>query len=378
MERAMPKRAFAGRAFVTARSQDVDSSRGRLLVASCGSGDYLAGAVVDRYQARLAEAGAEGSILYLADIDFRFSDSETCVRLEADVSGCDAFLFQALFDPAAACGVDRNYVAFLAAARALREWGANHVTAVLPYLAYARQDKPSRSAREPTTAKLMADLSVGAGVDRLVTWHPHTQRLRGFYDHTPVDALDALPMFVDAFRDYRGRNDVVAIAPDAGASKLVTCFGRTLDLACAIASKHRPQPEQVAISEIIGDLAGKRVAIVLDDMISSGGTVYALLTMLSRQTGIEEVYLGVSHNLCTRRAWECLFELQAEHHLVRVLTTNSIPQTDEFVMLPFFSVWDLSETLAWVINRVHHNRSVGETICATTGQAAGRAGIDRV
>jgi ribose-phosphate pyrophosphokinase len=364
VEIAVPQRAISEQLFVTARSEEVDSSRGQLLVASCGAGDYLAGAVVERYRSRLAEAGAGRSVLYLADVDFRFSDSETCVRLEADVNGGDAFLFQALLDPTSSHTVDQNYVAFLIAARALREWGANHVTGMLPYLAYARQDRPSRSRREPTTAKLMADLSVEAGIDRLVTWHPHTRHLQGFYGDTPVDGLDALPLFAREFRDFRGRSDVVAIAPDAGAFRFVTCFGRTLDLGCAIASKHRPRPEEAAISEIIGDLVGKRVAIVLDDMISSGGTVYALLTLLSQQSQIEEVYLGVSHNLCTRRAWERLVELHAEHHLVKVVTTNSIPQAEAFRELSFFSVRDLADSLAWVINRIHYNRSAGGLACA--------------
>jgi len=366
----MPGRSFAERSFVTNSSEDASSPRGRLLVASCRSGDYLARAVIDRYRSGLAQAGEDRAVLYLEDVDFRFSDSETCACLEADVNGCDAFLFQALFDPTSERSVDPNYVAFLTAVRALREWGANHVTAVLPYLAYARQDKPSRFKREPTTAKLMANLGVEAGIDRLVTWHPHTQRLQGFYGDTPIDTLDAVSMFAHEFREFRGRDDVVAIAPDAGASKFVTYLGRALDLACAIASKHRPRPEKAVISEIIGDLVDKRVALVLDDMISSGGTIYALLTMLSRQSEIEEVYVGVSHNLCTRRAWERLLELQAEHHLDQVITTNSIPQTDEFVTLPFFSVRDLSGTLAWVINRIHHNRSVGEVASAMEDESS--------
>jgi ribose-phosphate pyrophosphokinase len=319
----------------------------------------MAGAVVDRYETRLIEAGKDSAVLDLQSVDFRFSDSETCVRLEDDVSGCDAFLFQALLDPASAHSVDQNYMAFLIAARALREWGANYVTGVLPYLAYARQDKPSRFEREPTTAKLMADLAIEAGLDRLATWHPHTSRIQGFYGSTPVDALDALPLFEHEFRDFGGREDVVVIAPDAGASKFVTRFGRALDLTCAIASKHRPRPEEATISEVIGDLTGKRVALVLDDMISSGGTMYALLTLLSEQTDIEEVYIGVSHNLCTRSAWERLFELQAEHHLVEMVTTNSIYQTEEFRALPFLRIRDLSEMLAWVINRIHYNRAVG-------------------
>jgi len=360
MEAQMVEQSFAEHPFLTVGAGDADSPRGRLLIASCGAGDYLAGAVVERYQDYLAEAGEDRSVFYLGDVDFRFSDSETCAQLEADVNGCDAFLFQALFDPAPGRSVDHNYMAFLIAARALREWGANSVTGVLPYLAYARQDKPSRFKREPTTVKLMADLGVQAGIDRLVTWHPHTSRLQGFYGNTPVDALDALSLFVEEFGDFQGREEAIAIAPDAGASKFVTSFGRALDLQCAIASKHRPRPEEAAISEIIGDLGGKRAAIVLDDMISSGGTIHALLTTLSRQSEIEKVYLGVSHNLCIDSALERLLELQAEHHLVKVVTTNSIPQTEAFRRLPFFFVRDLAGRLAWVINRIHYNRSVGE------------------
>lgn len=364
MELTRPEQTSSNRPFVTARAEDADSSRGRLLIVSCRSGNYLAGSVVERYQAGLAEAGKSKPLLHLENVDFRFSDSETCVRLEADVNGCDAFLFQALFNPAAGSNVDQNYAALFIAARALREWGANHVTAMVPYLAYARQDKSSRCRREPTVAKLMADLGIEAGIDRLVTWHPHTRRLHGFYGETPVNALDALPLFVREFRNFHGREDVVAVAPDAGAAKFVTHFGRTLGLACAIASKHRPRPEEANISEIIGNLADKRIAIVIDDMISSGGTIHALLTTLSQQTTIEEVYLGVSHNLCTRSALERLRELHAKHHLVKVVTTNSIPQSDEFRALPFLTVRDLSATLAWVVNHIHYNHSIGEVACA--------------
>lgn len=332
------------------------SPRGRLLIASCRSGSYLAEKVVEQYEEEVA---------YMPDIDDSFSDSETRVRLNQDVNGDDIFLFQSLFDPTSERSVDQNYMALFIAARTFQEWGANHVTAVTPYLAYARQDKPTRFKREPTTAKLMADLSSNAGIERVVTWHPHCRQIPGFYSGMPVNALEALALFVEQFRRFEGRDDVIVVAPDAGAAKLVTYFGRELDLKVAIASKYRPRPEQAEVAQIIGDFAGKRVAIVLDDMISSGGTVYTLVKRLVEDEGIEAVYLGVSHHLCMQRAHERLVHLHANYHLQEVTITNSIPQTQAFRSLPFVSACSLAPTLTWVIDRVHHNCSLDEPFYST-------------
>jgi ribose-phosphate pyrophosphokinase len=354
------KAFFTPERFAQEQTERMESSRGRLLIASCRSGSYLSTRVVKRYQGLLAKEESETEVLYLESIDHQFSDSETCVRLDFDVSGYDVFLFQALYDPTSHRSVDQNYMAFLIAARTFREWGANHVTAVLPYLTYARQDKPAKFMREPTTAKLVADLGIEAGIDRLVTWHPHCRQIHGFYGSTPVDTPESLALFVDEFRRFQDREDAIAVAPDAGASKFVTYFGRALNLRSAIASKYRPHPEEAVVSEIIGDFTGKRIAIVLDDMISSGGTVYALIRKLVEEKGIEEVYLGASHNLCMEPARERLSELHTDYHLKEVVVTNSIPQTDVFQALPFVSVRCLSDTLTRVINRIHYNRSVSE------------------
>ena len=280
--------------------------------------------------------------------------------MDLHVGGYDVFLFQAIFDPTSDRTIDQNYIALLIAARTFREHGANHVTAVLPYLAYARQDKPTKFMREPTTAKLMADLSIEAGIDWLIAWDPHCGQIRGFYGRTPVNMLESLTLFIEVFQRFRGREDAIVVAPDAGASKFVTHLGRALNLKCAIASKYRPCPEEVVISEIIGDFTGKRVAIILDDMISGGGTVYKLIKKLVEEKGIEEVYLGASHNLCVGRARERLLALYTDYHLKEVVVTNSIPQTDEFQALPFVSVKCLSDTLSRTVNRIHYNRSVSE------------------
>ena len=342
------------------QARRMESPRGGLLIVGCCSGSYLSTKVVERYRELLVETGSQDDVLHMEDIDRRFSDSETCVRLDRHVNGYDVFLFQSPFDPTSDRSIDQNYIALLIAVRAFREHGAEHVTAVLPYLAYGRQDKPTKFMREPTTAKLMADLSIEAGIDGLIAWDPHCGQIRGFYGSTPVKMLESLTLFIEEFRRFQDREDVIAVAPDAGASKFVTHFGRALNLKCAIASKYRPEPEKVIISEIIGDFAGKRVAIVLDDMISGGGTVEALIKKLMREKGIEEVYLGVSHNLCVGRARDRLMRLHDEYCLEEVVVTNSIPQTQEFLALPFVSVKCLSDSLSRTINRIHYNRSVSE------------------
>lgn len=350
---------FTPERFAREQAERMESTRGRLLIAGCRAGSYLSKRVAARYRDLLREADSDADLLELEDIDSRFSDTETCVRLEAHVSGYDVFLFQALLDPVSGSSVSENYMALLIAARTFREHGANHVTAVLPYLAYARQDKPTKFRREPTTAKLMADLTVEAGIDRAVMWNPHCDQIRGFYGAIPVHVLEPLAVFRDEFGRFADRDDVIAVAPDVGASKLITHFGRALNLKCAVASKYRPTPQEVVISEIIGDLADKRIAVVLDDMISGAGTVEALIKKLVRDTDIEEVYLGASHNLCVGPARERLVELHEHHRLKEVVITNSIPQTQEF-RLPFVKVVCLSDALSRTINRIHYNRSVSE------------------
>jgi ribose-phosphate pyrophosphokinase len=338
----------------------MESSRGQLMIASCRSGAYLAHRVIEHYRELLAEAGAGDGLLHLEEIDYQFANSETCVRLDQHVGGYDVFLFQSLVDPRATPRIDQNYMAFLIAARTFREHGANHVTAVLPYLAYGRQDKPTEFMREPTTARLMADLTIAAGIDRLITWHPHCGQLRGFYGSMPANMLSSLSLFVETFQDFEGREDVIAVAPDAGASKLVLYFCRALGLKGAIASKFRPRADEAVITQIVGDFAGKRTAIILDDELSTGGTLYALVEKLARETQIREVYFAVSHSRCVPIARDRLQTLHDKYGLRAVIATNSIPQTETFTELPFFTVKCLSYTLSRTINRIHYSRSVSE------------------
>lgn len=343
------------------------SGRGVLMIAACRSGSCLAEKVAHCYNLRTREhSRATGSskpaepVRLELDLDHSFSDSETGVRVESHVSGTDVFLFQGLCNPLRGVPVDQNYLSFLIAARAFREHGARHITGVLPYLAYGRQDKPTRFTREPTTARLMADLGSCAGADRIITFHPHSQQLRGFYGTTTVHMLDPLPLFVEEFREFRSRDDCIVVAPDAGALKLATYFSRSLGVSTAIAAKFRPRPEEVEYSEIIGRFSGKKVALILDDILSSGGTAHTLVRLLVREKGIREVHLGISHNLCREEALLRLQELHRDYRLKRVVITDSIPQSGRYTKLPFLSIRSLADTLCRTINRIHYNRSVSD------------------
>jgi len=336
------------------------SARGPLAIAGCRSGSYLSRSVANILGVRATSEGIHAGICSLGELDYRFANTETCVRVERHVGGHDVFLFQSLCDPASSSGIDQNYMAFLMAARTFREHGAAHVTAVLPYLAYGRQDKPTEFRREPTTARLMADLSLAAGIDRLVAWHPHCGQLRGFYGSIPVNFVDPLTLFIDAFREYKGRRDVIAVAPDAGASKLAMYFSQALNVECAIGAKFRPRADESVIAQIVGDFTGKRVAIILDDELSTGGTLQGLVSKLAEEHGIREVHLAVSHSRCVPEARDRLCMLSSRYGLREVITTNSIPQTEQFLSLPFFSVRCLSHTLAEIVWRIHRNTSVSE------------------
>lgn len=338
---------------------DEHGGRGRLLIASCQSGLEIASKVFNRYNDYVKASGGQKEIQFLSNIDRRFSDKEVCVRLKENVRGTDVFLFQSLANPVNSSSIDENYMAFLVAVRALRENGANRITGVLPYLAYARQDKPSRFMREPTTARLMADLSIAAGMDQLVTWEPH-QQPQALYGSTKVDALDALNFMIHEFKNYKGREDIIAVAPDAGAAEFITDFADKLNLSYALAEKHRPKPGVAEIANIVGNFSGKKTAIILDDMIAGAGTMFALVQKIINETSVENVYIGVSHNLCLPEAYDRLVDLYHNHHLLSVIVTNSIPQTERFLALDFLQVRCLSGILARTINCIHYNQSVSE------------------
>ncbi|MBD3422210.1 MAG: ribose-phosphate diphosphokinase [Chitinivibrionales bacterium] len=341
-------------------NEEAQTQRGKLVLAGCRSAAGLAAEIYQCYLQRRERKDNMADVIFLDSIDTSFSDTESLVRLDEHVGGADVFLIQSLYNPANSSTVNDNYLPALVAARAFREHGARHITALFPYLAYARQDKPTRFMREPTTAALMADLSKTAGIDRIITWHPHSRQIQGFYGNTPVTMLDPLPYFVRPFSDMQDANDVIVVAPDAGAAKVSFSVSKQLQIACAVTSKHRPGPEEVENADIIGDFSGKSRAIIYDDIISSGRTIETVAAKLVREKGIEKLYLCISHCLYSTRALEVVHRLYEQYGLQRCYVTNSIAPREEFRFLPRFSIYSLSGVFASVIDRIHRELPVSE------------------
>jgi ribose-phosphate pyrophosphokinase len=339
---------------------DRHTARGRLLIAGCNSGIGQAQSVFDYYQRCVQAKKGNKTIQCLLPIDRRFSDGEAGVSLDENVRGADVFFFQSLCDPTSGASIDDNYMSFFIAVRALRDHGAAHITGVLPYLGYARQDKPTDYMREPITARLMADFALTAGLNQLLTWAPHSQQ-QGLFGSVKVDALDAQSLLSREFIRFSGRKDVIVVAPDAGAIKFATKIADNLNLSYALAEKHRPRPGEAKIANIVGDFSDKTTVLIFDDMIASAGTMVALIEKIIKDyPQIKAVYIGASHNLCLDPAYTALLYLHEQACLQEVVITNSIPQTERFMSLPFLKVLTLSEILAHAINRIHYNKSVSE------------------
>ena len=339
-------------------ARQVVSPRGPLLLASCRSAMSFVRRIVEQYRGLPSIRETQSDIVPLEDIDWSFHDSEICVRLTHMVNGYDVFLFQSLFDPTSERSVNDNYAAALMAARTLREHGATHVTAVFPYLAYSRQDKPTAYRREPTTARLMADVSIAAGIDRLLTWHVHSPQVRGFYGAVPVNMLDQTRLFVEHWRRFKGMDDTLVVAPDLGASKAATMVAGELELDAAVGVKLRQTPDEVNITQLIGGFQNKTRALIIDDILSTGGTIHALTDRLVGEQNIHEILVAVSHNLCTAHARDRLLDLYNRGHLKQLMVTDSIPQTREFMSLPFVQVQSLADRFARAVNRLHYARSL--------------------
>jgi ribose-phosphate pyrophosphokinase len=336
-------------------------ARGQLVIASCRSGAGLASKVVEQYNNLLAKNNSASRVQYLPSVDFEFSDTETNCRLDQHISGCDAFIIQCLRDPTSNRTVDTNYGILTSVISNFRDLGAEHITVVVPYLAYGRQEKPTKWKREPTTAARWAHYTIEAGADRIVTFHAHSDALKGFYWKIPRNFLEPIPLAFHEFREFANREDVIVVGPDAGSYPVASNLAITLNVSCGVGLKERIDSDHVIIREILGDFRGKKIAIVIDDVISSAGTLYELVVKLVREKGIKEVYIFASANQCDEKAKKRLKDLHDKYKLVKMIVTNAIPQTESFLdVLPFIKVRCLSGILARVIGRIHYNQSVSE------------------
>src|ERR1700723_2333019 len=220
-----------------------------------------------------------------ADVD-RFSDGEVSVELRENVRGRDVFILQPTHPPA------ENLMELLMMADACRRASAKRVTAVVPYFGYARQDRRPRATRVAITAKLVANMLAGAGVDRLLTIDLHADQIQGFFD-IPVDNVYASPVLLgDAWK--QGYQNVVIVSPDVGGVIRARAFAKRLDDAeLAIIDKRRTRPNESKVMNIIGEVAGK-TCVLIDDMVDTAGTLCRAAQAL-KDEGATRVMAYITH-----------------------------------------------------------------------------------
>ena len=285
--------------------------------------------------------------LVLGEVEVgRFSDGEVAVKINENVRGADVFLLQSTCQPS-----NDNLMELLILIDAARRGSARRIVAVLPYFGYARQDKKSRG-REPISAKLVANLITVAGANRVVAVDLHTDQIQGFFD-IPVDHLVARQIMADYFQTAgMTGEEVVVVSPDVNAVNQAMMLADDLHASLAIVAKRRPRPNVAHVQEIIGDLEG-RVAIMLDDMIDTAGTMVEGARGLLKR-GAVEVHVAATHGVLSGPAFE---RLGGAPEIKSVVITDTVPVPPER-RLDKMVVLSVAPLLAEAIDRIHRDASI--------------------
>jgi ribose-phosphate pyrophosphokinase len=277
-----------------------------------------------------------------AKID-RFGDGEISLVIDESVRGSDIYVVQPTCFP-----TNDNIMELLIIVDAMRRASARRITAVIPYYGYARQERKSK-ARDPITAKLMANLITTAGADRVVTMDLHAPAIQGFFD-IPLDHLPGVPILAEYFKEKKFEN-LCVVSPDLGGVTRARDMAGRIGASLAIIDKRRPEPNVSEIMNVIGELKGKTVVMV-DDIIDTAGTITQGAAALMER-GAKEVYACCTHPVLSGPAIERL-----ENSVIReLIVTNTIPIEK---MIPKIRVLSVAPLLGEAIVRIHEDLSVSK------------------
>ncbi|TDG75946.1 ribose-phosphate diphosphokinase [Lactobacillus pasteurii] len=276
-----------------------------LKIFALNSNVPLAKKIADRVGVELSKSSVE-----------RFSDGEIQINIDDSVRGKDVYLVQSTSDP-----VNDNLMELLIMIDAVRRASARTINLVIPYYGYARQDRKTR-AREPITAKLVADMLQAAGADRVLSLDLHAPQIQGFFD-IPVDNLMGAPLLADYFLSNHLEENAVVVSPDHGGVTRARKLAEFLGTNIAIVDKRRPKANVAEVMNIIGDVKGKR-AIIIDDMIDTAGTI-TLAAQALIDAGATEVYASATHAVLSGPAVDRLNNSVIKN----LVLTDSINQPEE-------------------------------------------------
>jgi ribose-phosphate pyrophosphokinase len=275
----------------------------------------------------------------------RFSDGESAITINEVVRGSDVFIIQSTSYP-----VNENLVDLLVMIDALKRASAGRITAVMPYFGYARQDRKAK-ARDPISAKLVANLLTGSGADRVLTMDLHTPQLQGFFD-IPVDHLLGVPILAQYFKKkFETHNDIVVVSPDVGSVTRSRKLAQKLNVPLAIIDKRRPKANESEIMNIIGTVEGKKV-ILVDDLIDTGGTIVNAANALT-DIGATEVYACCTHPVLSGPAIERIKNSKMKELVT--LDTIALPKEKRISQIKVLSV---AAVFAEAIERIYGDISI--------------------
>ena len=276
----------------------------------------------------------------------KFNNGETQVMIGDSIRGKDIFIIQPTSQP-----VNDNLMELLIMADACKRASAHSITAVVPYYAYARQDRKTRG-REPISAKLVANLMVTAGMSRILTVDLHAGQIQGFFD-IPVDHLAAAPIFADYFNEHDFGGELVVVSPDLGGVTRARNLADFLKTPIAIIEKRRPRPGEAEVMSIIGDVQGK-VALMIDDIVDTAGSLCEGAKALKR-LGAKAVLAACSHGVLSKNAVEKINNSDIEK--IVITDTIALPpekQSEKIVVL------SMAKSIGDVILRIQSRRSVSQ------------------
>ncbi len=272
----------------------------------------------------------------------RFMDGEIEVRLDEDVRGNDVFVVQPTCPP-----VNENLMELFLVIDTLRRASAARITAVMPYFGYARKDRKDEG-RVPISSKVVANMIVAAGADRVLALELHAAQIQGFFD-IPVDHLFSAPIFIEHYLAM-GLDNPVVVAPDVGGIKVARAYAKRFDASLAIVDKRRVSPREAKAMHLIGEVDGCDV-LLMDDMISTAGTMTEAVALL-KQRGCRRVFLAATHGVFAGPALERLRAADVEE----IAVTDSIPAPQEAEGL--VTVLSAGPLLGEAILRIHSSESV--------------------
>jgi ribose-phosphate pyrophosphokinase len=276
----------------------------------------------------------------------KFSDGEVTVELNENVRGKDVFVLQSTCEP-----TNDNLMELLLTIDALRRASASRITAVVPYFGYARQDRRVRSSRVPISAKVVADMMVSVGVDRVLTVDLHAEQIQGFFT-CPVDNVYASPVLNDDITASKFK-DVVVVSPDIGGVVRARAIAKQLDDAdLAIIDKRRPRANESEVMNLIGDVEG-RTAIMVDDMVDTAGTLCSAANAL-KERGAKKVVAYCTHAVLSGKALENVRNSQLDELVV----TDTIPLSAEARSISKIRQLTIADLLAESIRRVSNEESI--------------------